>query len=373
MIQLFKPKIREAAIESVAEVLRSGWIGLGPKTEQFERAFAEHVGAAYVVGVNSATAGLHLAMILAGVGPGDEVITTPLTFVSTNHVILYQGGVPVFADVDPETCNIDPASVRRMLSPKTKAILAVHFGGYPCELDDLRAIAKEAQVPLIEDAAHACGSQYKGKPIGAEGLAVFSFHAVKNLPMGDGGAIATQHLWEDQRLRRLRWLGIDKDTYHRTQDDSGNPHAYAWQYDVPELGYKYHMNDIAAAIGLVQLSVLASDNTLRRLIAAFYNSAIDHPQVIRKCRLSDGDHLSAQHLYWLQVERRDELVTKMKAAGIAPGVHYVPNHVYPMYRECRGEFEHTEEIAQHLISLPLHMGLTIEDTDKIIEVINDGW
>lgn len=243
-IQLFKPKISEAAIKSVEETLRSGWIGLGPKVKQFEHDFCEYVGCEYAVGLNSATAGLHLAMILAGVEAGDEVITTPLTFISTNHSILYQRAVPVFVDIDSDTLNIDVNQISDRITEKTKAIVCVHYGGYPCDLDEIYDIASNHNITVIEDCAHAMGAEYNGRKIGASArLAVFSFHAVKNLPMGDGGIIATDDSEFYGKLKKLRWMGINKDTYSR-RISIGESSVYSWQYNVEMLGYKYHMNDI---------------------------------------------------------------------------------------------------------------------------------
>lgn len=374
-IQLFRPVITEEAIKNVVATLHSGWLGLGPRVEEFEERFADYVGARYAVALNSGTAALHLALLLAGVGPGDEVITTPLTFVSTNHVILYCGAKPVFADVDPMTCNIDPADVERLIRPKTRAILCVHFGGWPCDLYRLGEIAWKHRIPLIEDAAHACGSWYHGFPVGSFGLTCFSFHAVKNLPVGDGGMLTVPYAFLAARARRLRWLGIDKTTFDRTRADEGK---YAWQYEVTELGYKYHMNDIAASIGLAQLKALEVGNGRRREIAAMYDREIQDQyvgfeyQVLMKCPLSNGQVVSAQHLYWLQVRRRDKLVAKLKENGIAPGVHYKPSNEYPMYANGRATPK-AHMCAERLISLPMHLGLTDDDVGRVIEGINRGW
>ncbi len=239
-IPLFRPLISPEAIDAAADVLRSGWLGLGPRTAAFEKAFAAYVGAPYCVALNSCTSGLHLALHVLNLPEDSEVITTPISFVSTNHAILYARCRPVFADVHPDTGNLDIASAASKITDRTKAIIAVHIGGYPCDLDELYALAHSRGLHVVEDCAHACGAAYKGKPIGSHGdLHAFSFHAVKNLPMGDGGALVVQNEELDARLRRLRWLGIDKDTYRRTSAES-----YSWNYDVPEVGFKYHMNDI---------------------------------------------------------------------------------------------------------------------------------
>lgn len=371
-MQLFKPNITQAAIDAVAEVLKSGWIGLGPKVAEFEKRFAEYCGAKYAVALNSATAALHLALVVTDIKEGDEVISTPLTFVSTNHVILYQRAVPVFADIDPKTYCISPDSVKKMLTRKTKAIVCVHYGGHPCDLNALYEIAAEHHIKIVEDAAHACGSAYKGKKIGSFGLTCFSFHAVKNLPVGDGGMITTNDEEQYHRLIRLRWLGIDKDTYTRSSDDRSKTGAYAWKYDVPEVGYKYHMNDIAAAIGIEQLKVLDEHNGYRRKLAALYDQQLKHQDIVALPFVSP-DVTTAQHLYVVQVKNRDNLVAKLKANDIAPGVHYIPNNTFPMYRKCRADVENVMKIWQNLVSLPMHTLLSEDDVKRVASVINQGW
>jgi len=369
-VQLFKPYITEEAIKAVEEVLRSGWIGLGPKTAGFEKAFAEYVGAKYAVALNSGTAALHLALLLVGVGPGDEVITTPLTFVSTNHAIRYCGATPIWADVRARTCNIDPASVVKLITPKTKAIMCVHFGGWPCDLAMLQEPARHLGITVIEDAAHACGSTYINRLIGGSGLTCFSFHAVKNLPTADGGMLTTSSRKYAERAKRLRWLGIDKDTWRRTEEDTG---AYAWQYDVTEIGYKYHMNDVIAAIGLAQLKVLEAGNERRRQIAVMYSEGLIHRDIVIKMPLSDPTRTCAQHLFWIQARNRNGLIKKLKGNGIEPGVHYIPNNSYSIYGGLISETPVAQLCSERLISLPLHLGLSDEDIEKVIDVINTGW
>jgi perosamine synthetase len=259
-----------------------------------------------------------------------------------------------------------------MITRKTKAIVCVHYGGHPCDLNALYEIAAEHNISLIEDAAHACGSSYKGKKIGSFGLTCFSFHAVKNLPVGDGGMITTNDKEQYHRLIRLRWLGIDKDTYTRSSDDRNKTGAYAWKYDVPEVGYKYHMNDIAAAIGIEQLKVLDEHNEYRRKLAALYSRYLNHRDIIALPFVSP-DVITAQHLYVVQVKNRDNLVAKLKANDIAPGVHYIPNNTFPMYRNCRADVRNAMKIWQNLISLPMHTLLTTNDIEEVVRVINDGW
>jgi perosamine synthetase len=290
-IPLFRPVIREEAIEAVSEVLRSGWLGLGSKTQAFEKAFASYVGAPYGVGVNSGTSALHLGLHLLNLSPGSEVITTPLTFVSTNHVILYEGCQPVFADIQPDTGNLDADSVSERITERTGAIMLMHYGGYPCDLDEFYTLARDRGIPIIEDCAHACGATYKGKRIGSHGdIHAFSFNAVKNLPMGDGGALTVRSEEHAARLRRLRWLGIDRDTFQRTE-----PQVYQWEYDVTEVGFKYQMNDIQAAIGLTQLRHLDEDNARRAEIAAQYRERLANVPGVRMLQYKDN-RTSSFHL-----------------------------------------------------------------------------
>ena len=366
-IALLKPVICEEAIEAAAEVLRSGWLGLGPKTAEFERAFAEYAGNRFCVGLNSCSAALHLALHTLDLPEGSEVITTPITFVSTNHAILYERCTPVFADVQEDTGNLDPVSVASKITARTRAIMAVHMGGYPCDLDELYALARSHGLSVIEDCAHACGAVYKGKPIGSHGeLHAFSFHAVKNLPMGEGGALVVKDEKVDARLRRLRWMGIDKDTFQRARGA-----AYSWNYDVSELGFKYHLNDIHAAIGLAQLRRLDSDNGRRADIVARYRRGLAQVPGVRLLRQS-GDRTSSNHLFCILAEKRDDLVLKLKAAGIETGVHYRRNDLYPVYRRD-DSLVNAERFWQSALSLPLHLMLTDEQADYVIEQIRGGW
>ena len=265
MIPVFKPCYDHQELEALREPFESGWIGLGPKTKEFEERFAAFLGAPYATAVNSATSALHLAMKVADV-EGAEVITTPMTFVSTNHAILYCGGIPVFADIEPDTLNIDPRDVERKVTPRTKAIVVVHYGGHGCDMEAILGIARRHGLKVIEDAAHACGGQYRGQMLGTLGdFGCFSFHAVKNLATGDGGMIVSRDEADATRMRRLAWLGITRGTWDRVEGK-----GYSWEYNVEELGLKCHMNDITAAIGLVQLSKLERTNGRRRYLAERY-------------------------------------------------------------------------------------------------------
>lgn len=364
MIPVFKPCYSEEEIDAVADVLRSGWIGMGPKVEEFERKFAKYIGVKYAVAVNSCTAALHLALKVVGVG-GFEVITTPMTFVSTNHAIRYAGGTPVFADICPLTLNIDPTSIEKCITPNTKAIVVVHYGGHPCNMDALWKIADKHKLVVVEDAAHGCGGEYNGCKIGRLcRIGCFSFHAVKNLATGDGGMITTEDTATYDKLRKLRWMGISKGTWDRDSKNGG----YSWYYDVDEIGYKYHMNDIAAALGIVQLSKLDAMNGTRRDIAAIYNEAfagvdwIETPVVKTYAK-------TAQHNYVIKVDDRNELHSFLKSKGISSGVHYIPSNHYAMYKDCNYPTPTCESVWVRLITLPMFPDLTAEEIDKVIDTV----
>jgi perosamine synthetase len=367
MIQLFRPYVTEAAIKAVGDVLRSGWIGLGAKTAEFEDRFATYVGARYAVALNSATAALHLALIVSDVHEGDEVLTPSLTFVSTNHVILYERANPVFVDVDDDTLNIDLNEAERLVSPKTKAVIAVHYGGNPVDVGKLYTFASRHGLRVIEDAAHACGAEIYGKKIGSFGLTCFSFHAVKNLAIGDGGMITTNDEGTYQELKRLRWMGIDRSTYARSLGD------YQWEYDVTGLGYKYHLNDVLSAIGIEHLSNIDEWNRRRREIAEMYQHALSQIPLERlRFVKNTSNSLSAQHLYPIRVSDRNNLFKKLNEKGISVGVHYKPSHYYPMYRNCRsGRLSVTEQAYRELISLPMHLLLTDGEIEFITSSVSD--
>jgi Predicted pyridoxal phosphate-dependent enzyme apparently involved in regulation of cell wall biogenesis len=365
-IQLFRPQISEEAIRAVADVLRSGWLGSGPRTEVFEEAFAAYTGAPYCVALNSCTAAIHLALRLLDLPRKSEVITTALTFVATNHAILYEGLKPVFADIEPETGNLSVAAVADRITDRTRAIMLVHYGGYPCDLDEFYALAGDRGIHIIEDCAHACGATYKGRRVGSHGdLHAFSFQAVKNLPMGDGGALTVRSKEHYERLRRLRWLGIDKDTFKRTTEDA--PH---WEYDVTEVGFKYHMNDIQGAIGLEQLRILDEGNARRAAIAGHYRKALSKTPGVQLTR-TESDRTSSFHLCPILVENRDGLVAKLCQAEIEVGVHYKRNDEYRMYE--RQDLPHTEYFWRSVVSLPMHLQLTDEQVSYVTDTIASGW
>lgn len=377
MIQVFRPSMGEEEVQAVREVLESGWIGLGPKTAEFERKFASYVGAKYAVGLNSATAALHLALIGFGIGKGDKVLVPPITFVSTIHVILYNGATPVFVDVYSDTLCIDVEDMKRKITEKTKAVIPVHYGGHPCEIDEILEIADQQGLIVVEDAAHACGSEYKGRKIGSIGDATcFSFHAVKNLATGDGGMITTDNKEVYELLKRLRWVGIDKSTWKRTEaiekamkSERKEYGKYGWYYEVNELGYKYHMNDIAAAIGLVQLEKLEKTNQRRREIVESYNQAFEDIEWI-ETPVERKYIKSAHHNYVIKTPYRDELNLYLRDKDIATGVHYMPIHLHPYYKgKYNANVPVAERIWKQLLTLPLYPDLRDVDVQRVIDVI----
>jgi len=366
MIPVFKPSYGPEELEALREPFASGWIGLGPKTKEFEEKFAAHVGVRYAAGMNSATAALHLGLHLLNVA-GGEVITTPMTFISTNHVILYNQAIPVFADIEEDTLNINPEEIEKLITPRTRAIVCVHYGGHVCNLDAIHAVAQARHLPVLEDAAHACGSLYQGRAVGGlSDVTCFSFHAVKNLATGEGGMVTVNDPDWDARLRRWRWLGINKSTFDRSIVDN----KYAWYYEVEELGYKYHMSDIAAALGLVQLGKLERTNARRREIVQQYNTAFADLDWLR-LPVEKPYTRSACHNYVVRVGggRRDAFVTYLADRGIATSVHYVPNHLYEMYRPYARPLPVTERVWKEIVTLPLFPDLTESQLQQIIEAV----
>jgi perosamine synthetase len=363
VIPVFRPTAGPEEEAAVAEVLRSGWWGLGPKTAEFEARFAEAVGAEHCIGTNSASMALLLSLTALDLA-GREVITTALTFVSTNHAILQAGGTPVFADVDRDTLTIDPAEVGRLITPRTAAVMVVDYGGHPAELATIGALAKAHGLKVVEDAAHACGASYRGQPVGSiSDLTCFSFHAVKNLAMGEGGGITVADVSTAERLRRMRWLGLSHGTWERT-----GASVYRWDYDLEEIGYKGHLSDIPAAIGLVQLRRLPEANERRRSIARRYTEAFaDLAWLTPPCEL---DHVrSAWHLYAVRVVDRNRFIDHLSGLGVASSVHYKPTHLYPQYAPYARALPVTESVWQRLVTLPLFPGLTDAEVEQVIDAV----
>ena len=366
MIPVFRPSFSEEEWLALKEPFESGWIGLGPKTAEFEKKFAEYIGVDHAAALNSCTAALHLALALCKIN-GAEVITSPMTFVSTNHAILYNGGEPVFGDIEEDTLCIDAEKIEELITPRTKAVLVVHYGGQSCDLDMIMGICRRHKLKLVEDCAHSCGGLHKDKRLGSFGdFGCFSFHAVKNLATGDGGMVTTNDPAADAQLRSMRWVGITKDTWSRQDTENKK---YSWFYNVEEAGFKYHMNDITAAIGLVQLGKLETMNERRRQICSRYSEGFKNVAWVKTPVYRTGIEESACHNFVIRTPIRDILNEELKKKGISTGVHYIPNNHYQMYKKCRGKTPVSDRVWRELLTLPVFPDLTDQDVDYIIESI----
>lgn len=364
--------IDEADIQAVIEVLRSDWLTTGPKVGEFEQAFADFVGAKEAVAVNNGTAALHTAVYAAGIKRGDEVIIPPMTFASTANCVVFQGGTPVFADVDPATLLIDPAQVEAKITPHTKAIIAVDYAGQPCDYDTLRAIANQHGLILVADACHALGGSYKGRPVGSlADLNAFSFHPVKPITTGEGGMITTDDPKLAQRMRIFRNHGITTD--HRQREQQGS-----WFYEMVDLGYNYRLTDIQCALGLSQLRKLPEWVKRRQQIAQRYDEAFAEIPAVEPLGVrNDVSH--AYHLYMIQLDlsklrvTRAEVFSALRAEGIGVNVHYIPVHLHPFYRERFGTGPGLCPVAEaayeRLITLPVFPRMSDSDADDVIAAV----
>ncbi len=370
-IQVLKPKFQvEECLDAVRECLEKGWTGMGFKTVEFEEEWKRYTGHKYAYYLNSNTVGLHLAVKILkmrhGWQDGDEVISTPITFVSTNHAILYENLHVTFADIDNYLC-LDPVDIERKINEKTRAVIFVGYGGRVGQLEKIIDICKKHDLKLILDAAHMSGTRVNGVTPGTwDGVdvTVYSYQAVKNLPTGDSGMICWADAEADNITRQMAWLGINKDTFTRS-----NKGTYAWKYDVDYVGYKYNGNAIMAAIALVQLKYLEEDNMRRRQIVEMYNKAFEKNEKIQIVKAPYHDECS-YHIYELIVPDREALLGKLAENDIYCGVHYRDNIEYSMYTYARGTCPKAHEISEHIITLPLHMWLTDEEVQKIVKVVN---
>jgi dTDP-4-amino-4,6-dideoxygalactose transaminase len=371
-IHLFVPRFRiDEVLAEIRECLEKGWTGLGFKTVAFEQAWRDYSGLPHAHFLSSATAGLHLALRLlkedGGWKDGDEVITTPLTFVSTNHAILYESLRPVFADVDEHLC-LDPAQVAARITPRTRAVCFVGMGGNPGRYAEVRALCAERGLKLVLDAAHMTGTWIGDRHAGHDAdVSVFSFQAVKNLPTADSGMICFAGHALDTEVRKWTWLGINKDTYTRTVSDA----AYKWLYDVEHVGFKYHGNSIMAAMGLVALRYVEEDNDHRRQVAAWYDEALAGAPAIERVPIAAGC-IPSRHLYQVMVDRRDDVMVELNAAGIYPGVHYRDNTAYRMYAAAAGTCPRAQRASDRIISLPMHLRLGHAEVARVAAALREA-
>jgi perosamine synthetase len=361
--------IDEEDIRSVVDILRSDWLTTGPTVAEFEEVFARTTGAKFAVAVSSGTAALHAAMYALGIGPGDEVIVPAMTFAASANCVVYQGGTPVFADVNPETLLIDPASVESHLSERTRAIIAVDYAGQPCDYDTLQDIAERHDLALVADACHSLGGRYKERPVGAlAALTAFSFHPVKHITTGEGGMITTDKPDLAERMRVFRNHGITTD--HRRREEQGS-----WFYEMAELGYNYRITDFQCALGMSQLRKLPEWIGRRRDIAARYDEAFSGMTCVKP--LATGkDLFHAYHLYVIRLclegtaLDRSMVFKKMRDAGIGVNVHYIPVHLHPFYRKRFGTKPGlcpvAEDAYERIISLPLFPAMSDDDVGTVI-------
>jgi perosamine synthetase len=365
-ISFFHTHISPSAVELVTQVLQSGWLSEGVMVKRFESALSQRLGLRNPVAVNSGTSALHLALALVGVGPGDEVILPAQTFVATGLVILMQRATPVFADIDPMTGNISAASVAERISPRTKAVIPVHWAGYPCAMDEINALAARHGLVVIEDAAHALGATYKGKPVGSiSSFTVFSFQAIKHLTTGDGGALCCLGEADARAALSRRWFGIDR--------ANSRPSILGErEYDIDAVGYKYHMNDLAAAVGLGNLEDFPQRLARRQQLGAYYRDQLRSVSGVQLLRL-DNDRTHAFWLFTVLVDRREDLIRKLASHGIPASVVHLRIDHNSVFGGMRGDLPGQAAFNERQVALPLHEALTPEDVAKVVSAIQSGW
>lgn len=373
-IPFHRADITDEEIDAVVAVLRSGWLTSGPKVEEFEQAFARFIGVKHAVAVNSATAALHLALEAAGVRAGDEVIVPSMTFAACGEVVLYLGATPVLADVDPDTLTLRARDIEPLLTPKTRAVLPVHYGGHASDMDPIMELAASRDIAVIDDAAHALPAAYRGRAVGTLGHATaFSFYATKTLTTGEGGMLTTSSDAIADRARLMRLHGISRHAWNRYSAQG------TWRYEILDAGFKYNLTDIAAAIGLVQLRRQHEMLERRRRIANLYDQAFAATGAIRPVgRRADVEH--AWHLYAIRIDLsrlrigRDELMASLRDRGIGASVHFIPMHLHPLYQSRFGyadtDCPNASAAFKELVSLPLFPGMSDAEVSRVIDVVS---
>ena len=369
------PLLGEAEIEGVLECLRSGWLTTGPKTRQFEKEFADYVGAKHALAVNSCTAALHLGLEALGVGADDEVITSPMTFTATAAAIEHLGARPIFVDVEPDTLNLDVRRIEERITPRTKAILPVHFAGQACDMAPLLAVARRRGLPVVEDAAHAIPTRYQGRLIGTFGdITCFSFYATKNLTTGEGGMITTDRDDVADRVKLMHLHGMSRDAWKR-YTESGS-----WAYEILAPGFKYNLSDVASAIGIPQLHAVEDFHARRREIAHRYSEAFADLRGVKGPVVAD-EAAHGWHLYVIQVDStalsigRDEFIREMMARKIGVSVHFIPLHLQPYYRDKYelqpNDYPNAYAAYQRILSLPIYARMSEADVEDVIAAVRD--
>lgn len=367
------PLIGEEEIKEVVDTLKSNWLSKGPKTMEFEKRFAEYVGAKHAIAMNSCTAALHIALIANGIGEGDEVITTPLTFTASANTIIHTGATPVFADVDEKTMCIDPNKIEEKITEKTKAIVPVHYGGQSCDLDKINEIAKKHNLLVLEDAAHAIYTTHKGQMIGSIGdTTSFSFYATKNICTGEGGMLTTNSDEIAEKARVMSLHGMSRNAWNRFSKGG------SWYYEVLYPGYKYNMTDMQAALGLCQLNKLEDMQKVRKEYADLYNAAFSKmEELVTPIEVEGNRH--AWHLYVLRINDemlkidRNKFIELLTEENIGTSVHYIPVHLHPYYMETygykEGDFPVAEKAFNGMVSLPLYPGMSKQDVEDVIDAV----
>lgn len=373
------PYVGDAEIKEVVDTIKTNWLSKGPKTVEFEKKFAEYVGAKHAIAMNSCTAALHTALVAKGIGEGDEVITTPLTFAASANIIIHSGATPVFVDIDPITYNIDPDKIEEKITDKTKAIIPVHYTGQACEMNKILEIAKKYDLFVLEDAAHAVWTKYEDKMVGSIGHATaFSFYATKNLCTGEGGMLTTDDDELAAKARVISLHGMSKNAWNRYSKGA------SWFYEILYPGFKYNMTDIQAAMGMVQMDKLDGMQSIRTKYANMYNEAFENmSEIIEPKSITKGRH--AWHLYVIQVNDellsigRNEFIEELTNRKIGTSVHFIPVHLHPYYRDKlgyqEGDLPVVEGIYDRILSLPLYPSMTEDDVkyviDSVKEIVNE--
>lgn len=365
-MMFFNTNVSEDAVLEVARVLRSGMLSEGRMVARFEQRLRDELGLANPVALNSGTSALHLALTLAGVGPGDEVIIPPQTFIATGTAVLMQGATPVFADIQPTTGNIDPEAIRARVTSRTRAVIPVHWSGYPCDMAEIGVLAEEAGIAVIEDAAHALGASYQGRPVGTlSRFTAFSFQAIKHLTTGDGGALACLSGDDEQAARVRRWFGIDR-------ANSRESILGEREYDATALGYKYHMNDVAAAIGLGNLGAVPEILERHRQVAARYADELSQTPGLTLTERR-ADRQSSDWFFPVLVERREDFIRSLRARDCAASVVHRRIDRNSLFGGKADDLPGQDFFDERQCALPIHMGLTDEDVGRVIATIKAGW